>query len=358
MKNSTRAFQIAFLALLMITFAQAGWWIYEETQFTGAVRDRQVQLYEVDAQAGRLMLDAGISAEQIEQHFPHVAVTDAGVEVRAEAVQALAVARRSRINRYGWEGTFFLVVLLSAMGVILKALGLSNQLMRRQQNFLASASHELKSPLASLRLSAETLILRRPDEATMVKLSERIVRDADRLELLVSNLFATDRLEEGKVELSPATQPVDQLVNAAIEELDAELAGIEVSSELPGDLTVHADAEAFRTCLRNLLTNAAKAVSAGDGASIKVAARAAGASTEVSVADDGVGFEPDEGARLFEKFYRPGDELRRRTKGTGLGLYIVRHFARLSGAEVRCHSDGPGRGAEFTLRWPAGKVSP
>jgi signal transduction histidine kinase len=150
---------------------------------------------------------------------------------------------------------------------------------------------------------------------------------------------------------------VNRLISAAIEELDAELEGIEVSAELPQDLTVHADAEAFRTCLRNLLTNAAKAVAAGDGAWIRVAARTAGTSTEVSVADDGIGFEPDEAARLFDKFYRPGDELRRRTKGTGLGLYIVRHLARLSGAEIACHSEGPGRGAKFTLRWPAAEVA-
>ena len=69
----------------------------------------------------------------------------------------------------------------------------------------------------------------------------------------------------------------------------------------------------------------------------------------LEVVDDGVGFEPSEGPKLFEKFYRPGDELRRTTRGTGLGLYLVRRFVELEGGTVHAESPGPGRGATFRV---------
>ena len=78
-----------------------------------------------------------------------------------------------------------------------------------------------------------------------------------------------------------------------------------------------------------------------------------GSFVELAVADDGVGFEPALAEKLFEKFYRPGDELRRTSKGTGLGLYVVRRFVELERGWVAAASPGPGCGATFTVAWPA-----
>jgi signal transduction histidine kinase len=72
----------------------------------------------------------------------------------------------------------------------------------------------------------------------------------------------------------------------------------------------------------------------------------------LSITDDGLGFEEEEALRVFQKFYRIGDELRRTTQGTGLGLHIVKRLADLSGARVRAESPGPGRGATFSIQWP------
>lgn len=72
----------------------------------------------------------------------------------------------------------------------------------------------------------------------------------------------------------------------------------------------------------------------------------------LSVTDDGLGFESEEAARVFQKFYRIGDELRRTTQGTGLGLHIVKRLADLSGAKVQAESPGSGRGATFSILWP------
>jgi signal transduction histidine kinase len=353
MQGPTRSFQIAALLLLFVCFAQATWWILEETRFTREVQRATESLYAADAVAGEELLAAGVPPERIEELFPHVAVRPEGVEVRREALAALAEERRHRLNRFGWEGSFFLVVLLAGMGVIVQALRMSTELVRRQQNFLASVSHELKSPLASMRLSAETLLVRKPDPATVDRLAGRILRDADRLGLLITNLLEVARLEEGEVRFQPSREPMRPLVEAAARELEAELEGLDLALEVPPELCVFADPEAYRACVRNLLSNAAKSVRAAGTRRVHVSARPAGSAVVLAVKDDGLGFDPREAKRLFGKFYRPGDEMRRRTQGSGLGLYIVQNFARRHGGDAAGASAGPGSGAEFTLRWPA-----
>jgi signal transduction histidine kinase len=112
---------------------------------------------------------------------------------------------------------------------------------------------------------------------------------------------------------------------------------------------------AVRTVLRNLVDNAIKAVAAKGGGVVRVEGRRAAGAVELEVRDDGVGFPPEEADRLFEKFYRLGDELRRTSPGSGLGLYIVRRFVQLTGGRVSARSAGPGEGAAFTVRWPAAR---
>ena len=353
MRAHQRGFQIAALLLLLVCFAQAAWWIFDETRFTRDVRQATEDLYAADAGAGAELLAAGVARERVEALYPHLAAGPDGVRVRREALDELDAARRHRLNRFGWEGSFFLVVLLAGMGVILQALRQSGELMRRQQNFLASVSHELKSPLASLRLSAETLLLRRPDPEDVAKLGGRMLRDSERLGNLITNLLEVARLEEGEAEFVPSPQPVRGLVEAAARELEADLAAVDLLLDVPAELSVYADPEAYRACVRNLLSNASKSVAAAGKRSVRVSARAAGPAVVLAVEDDGLGFEPGEARKLFAKFYRTGDEMRRRTKGSGLGLYIARHFARRHGGDVEARSDGPGRGALFTLRWPA-----
>jgi signal transduction histidine kinase len=106
--------------------------------------------------------------------------------------------------------------------------------------------------------------------------------------------------------------------------------------------------------LRNLIDNALKACIAGDGHRIDVDAGADDRHIRLSVTDDGLGFPPEDAGLMFEKFHRLGDELTRKMPGTGLGLYIVKRLAELSGAEIEAASAGPGRGATLTLRWNRG----
>ncbi|MFT4585641.1 MAG: signal transduction histidine kinase [Gammaproteobacteria bacterium] len=116
-------------------------------------------------------------------------------------------------------------------------------------------------------------------------------------------------------------------------------------------ISLHIDPVSFETIVRNLVDNALKACIAGNGTSVELRAMATSAGVAISVVDDGIGFERSDKSLLFEKFYRVGDEQRRTTPGTGLGLYIVKRLANLSGASVSADSDGPGHGATITIKW-------
>jgi signal transduction histidine kinase len=343
-RDPTKAVQLGFLALLVLSAATAAYWIAESIFYTRAVETRSEELY------------GGASAAQLRAAFPELAANASDVEMlRAAVLVELARESDARTNRYVWEGAFFLIVLGGGMLILTRAIRHDAELRRRQQNFLAAVSHEFKSPLASVQLAAETLVLRSADTGTK-RLGERILEDCERLLRMVDNLLDTTRLEEGRHRLVPERIDLRTGIEASVAEV-AERAhrhGIQIGIAVPEALVLTVDRTALESILRNLLDNAVKACVAGPGSKIEVAAVRAGGKLELTVRDDGLGFPPEEAAMMFEKFYRLGDELRRRTPGTGLGLYLVKRLADMSGATVDATSEGSGRGAAVTVTWPEG----
>ncbi|MBM4227056.1 MAG: HAMP domain-containing histidine kinase [Gammaproteobacteria bacterium] len=325
--DPSRAVQIGFLLLLTLTSAQVAWWIAENVHYSRTVETRIASLYREAEKAGGTLPEG--------------------------AIQALAEERAKRINRYLWEGGFFLLVLVGGMSVLTSAIRLDAHLRRRQQNFLAAVSHEFKSPLASIRLSAETLVMRSGEPET-TKLANRILADDERLLRMVDNLLDSARLEQGLHALKPERVELESLVLGMVGTVRDHAAshGIEIQADVSSEYAVRGDRTALETILRNFLDNALKSCVAGKGTRIAVTARREDGAVMLSVTDDGLGFEEEEAVRVFQKFYRIGDELRRTTQGTGLGLHIVKRLADLSGAKVRAESPGPGRGATFSILWP------
>jgi signal transduction histidine kinase len=311
-RDPTLAMQIGFLALLSISAAQAGWWIYDDVRY----------------------------ARSVEARF-------------SAGDPAVADDSESRVNRKLWEGGFFLVVLIGGMAVLTRTLRHDAELRRRQQNFLAAVSHEFKSPLASIQLAAETLVLRSHDDDSK-RLGTRILEDGERLLRMIDNLLDTTRLEEGRQRLTPQLTNLrasSEIAIAAIRER-ANASGVTVSLAVADDLAVHVDPVVVETGLRNLLDNAVKSCVAAKSTSITVQGTRDAGGVTLAVSDDGLGFPPEDAAMIFEKFHRLGDELRRATPGTGLGLYIVKRLVELSGGTVQAASAGPGRGATVSMRWP------
>ena len=368
-RDPTKALQMGFLAVLAIATAQVAWWILDQRTLARGEQDRVVDLYEsnaasVTAFVGLLNASQGppegalpAAIAEVVEGFPHLAFDpDAGVaSVRPDAIADLAADVASRINRYAWEGGFFLLVLLVGMAVLTRAIRDDAQLRRRQQNFIAAVSHEFKSPLASMQLSGETLTTRSTDPDSR-RLGERLVEDGDRLLRMVDNLLDTARIDDGRISLRREPVPLRDVVEGVTAGHAARAAreGVAIRADVPA-LMIDADPLAIESVLRNLLDNAVKACVAGDGREISIEARRDGAEIVLDISDDGIGFPPRDASMIFEKFYRSGDDGTNPMPGTGLGLYVVRRLAEISDARVVAKSEGHGRGATVTVTWPAAR---
>lgn len=377
-RDLPKMLQIGSLVLLTIAIAQVAWWIADQVSLARHDRDDVAALYQAEASAANAIanllrsgsatpdeaaLEPGVSEANagdvlpavlatLRSHLPQLRIDDTGnAVVRPEFMAALTDASTSRINRYAWEGGFFLLVLVGGMIVLTRAIRHDAQLRRRQQTFLAAVSHEFKSPLASMRLSAETLALRSAD-ADCRRLGQRLLNDGERLLNMVDNLLDTTRIEDGELELRPQALPLAAVVGAACERIadDARAHDVAIHANVDDAIRLFGDQAAFETVLRNLLDNALKACIAGNGQRIAIDAERIGENVEIKVADDGIGFPADAAQAIFGKFYRAPQS---RMPGTGLGLYIVHRLAALSGASIAAASEGAGKGAAFTIRWPA-----
>jgi len=357
-RDPSKALQLGFIVLLVISIAQVAWWVADYVGNTRADRRQLESLYRADAEAiGRAY--AGADEAELERLLPHLEIDRDGrsARVRAEALAVLDSELAGRNNQYLWEGGFFVAVLLGGLIVLTRTIRHDAELRRRQQNFLAAVSHEFKSPLASMRLAAETLVLRSKDPDSE-RLGQRILEDGERLLRMVDNLLDTTRLEEGQHTLAPEPTQLRAALETGIEAIRerANQHGIAIELQADPALSLSIDRTALETILRNLLDNALKACIAGAGRRIEVALVENDRGIALVVSDDGLGFPPEDAAMMFEKFYRLGDELRRSTPGTGLGLFIVKRLAELSHASIDAASEGPGRGATVTVTWP--KSSP
>lgn len=355
---TTRALQIGILVLLVVSAAQVFWWILDQSWRTRALEERLTSLYTDDVRAASELRRLGTDRATLEDLFPHLTLDGEGdVVVRPDVLESLSRDRAQWLNQYGWEGAFFLVVLAVSMGVVWRALHQENLLRRRHQNFMAAVSHELKSPLASLQLSVETLSLRELPRPQVEELTERMAADLDRMQDMITKILDTSRLEERDIDLRPEPLEIEVVAMSVTRELEgrAGRAGVRVELDIDRETNIQADPAAVETVLRNLLDNALKAVEANGGGTVRVRAAADRELVRLDVTDDGIGFDPQEAERLFDKFYRPGDEMRRGGRGQGLGLYIVKRLVELHGGRVEASSPGAGRGASFHVWWPAAR---
>ncbi|HET8540750.1 MAG TPA: ATP-binding protein [Anaeromyxobacter sp.] len=220
-----------------------------------------------------------------------------------------------------------------------------------RRDFVANASHELRTPIAAIRAAAETLLAGALDDPASARgFVEIVARHADRLSRLTQDLLDLSKIEsrQWRFELAPvdvralAGQVVDLLSGAAREK------GLALRAEVPEDASVRADARALEQVLVNLAENAVKYTEEGG---VTVRAAREGGAWVVAVADTGPGIERHHLPRIFERFYRVDPGRSREQGGTGLGLAIAKHLVLAMGGDIAVES-GEG-GTTFRVRLPA-----
>ena len=219
-----------------------------------------------------------------------------------------------------------------------------------RKEFVSNVSHELRSPLASIRAMVETMADGAlEDRETAGDFLDRIGRDVDRMTVMANELLELSLLESGQVELHLVPLPLKPIVQDVIAQAAgrAASAGIETSVEIPDALAqVVGEEDKVRQVLVNLVENAIKFMP--EGGRVSVRAEEDGRLVEVSVKDTGVGIPEEHLPHVFERFYKV--DRSRRGEGTGLGLAIVKHIVQLHGGDVRAESrEGSGSTFCFTL---------
>lgn len=244
------------------------------------------------------------------------------------------------------EGLFFTACLIWGLWVIRRSAGREVSLARQRRNFLLSITHELKSPIASLRLVLETIIKRNLSPEQRNPLLANGLKDADRLQDLVESLLLAARLEDN---WRPLHEPVNfgVLAQEMVDSLRPRFPEAVFRLKIPAGLPpVQADKMGLTAIVRNLLENALKY--SPEGSPIDLSAEHVGGKFRFQVADQGQGIPDAEKQSVFEKFYRMGNEETRHSTGTGLGLYIVNQVLKAHDGSISVADNLP-RGTIFIV---------
>jgi signal transduction histidine kinase len=245
--------------------------------------------------------------------------------------------------------------LLLAAGIILTHRNISREmaLARLKSDFVSNVSHELRTPLSLIRLYAETLELGRlKSDAKCHEYYSIIRKESERLTALINNILDFSRIEAGRKEYDFRETDVGELVRNTLESYryQIEQNGFAFEERIADDVPrLRVDREALARSLLNLVNNALKY--SQDRKFIGVNVFRDNGSVKLEVVDHGIGIPSDEQGKIFEKFYRVGDPLVHNTKGSGLGLSLVRHVVEAHGGQVLVDS-APGRGSKFTICLP------
>jgi signal transduction histidine kinase len=219
-----------------------------------------------------------------------------------------------------------------------------------RRSLVAAVSHDLRTPLTSLRLLAEAVEDDLVDPDTRHRYLEQISVQIGSLSTLIEDLFELSRLEAGEIQWSMHRVRLDELVEETLDAMSPQAAAkhVAVQASLPEDLSpARANPEKVQRVLFNLVQNAIRHTPP-DGA-VTVAAESNGRNVEIEVADTGGGIPPEERERAFEPFYRGGAGEARSGEGTGLGLTICRAIVEAHGGRIWFAESGNGTRVRFTL---------
>jgi len=356
--NLYLASRVSFVVIIIFVLLQVFWWLVFQNSYVKNVSEAILDGWEHNAQvATAIFLSAPNEPNlllALQQHYPElVFVAETGQFVVNENVKQGFLEEQNRILRmFAFEGPFFIFVVLAGLYVIAASLRTEHELKRRQGNFLGAVSHEFKTPISTLRLLIESLLMREMPADKQRNYIKKMEAELSRLELSSEQVLASARLEQNpnlyleKLELNQETKLIVEKLRPSLELRGAKLK-ISYSAQ---DLYVLLDKNSYALILSNLLDNAVK-YSPQAEKKIELSIEADEFLAILRIKDYGIGIDKKEVKKIFSRFYRVGDEMTRSSKGVGLGLYLVKSLTEKMNAWVNLESK-PGEGSLFSLSFP------
>jgi signal transduction histidine kinase len=242
-------------------------------------------------------------------------------------------------------------------GLVMNTIFLVREIRRNEQqdSFLNAITHELKTPIASIRLYLETLASRPLDETQRSDFYRIMLEDTDRLLGTVEQVLKASQVRHRRLRENWRDVNFTEIVNDVLEltrvRQHLTAASLYFTSERTDEITVMGSAEELRTAVFNLFDNAIKYSGKEKNIAVDISTPNLD-SVSLRVSDNGVGMQPKELKRIFKRFYRAPNSISGQVSGTGLGLFIVRSIARRHGGDAYAESKGEGLGSTFTMRLP------
>lgn len=269
-----------------------------------------------------------------------------------ELTKQIELRKTKRSKQYLGEGLTFLFVILVGSSIVYTTYRFHNKLSRQQNNFMLSVTHELKSPIAAMKLTLQTLQKHQLDEEKQKQLLLRCIIESDRLNELCNNILIASQMEGGQYQNEWQSISVSKVVLNAFESYQSRYSGRFIA-EIAPDIHAETDKMLLQLAINNVLENAVKYTPADKSVIIELQEQ--NSRCILSVRDFGSGIPDNEKKKIFDQFYRIGDENTRKTKGTGLGLYLSKKIMKSLGGTITVKDNQP-NGSVFELSIPSKSV--
>ena len=333
-KNILRPLNIYYI-LVTYVFAAAIWWTILHLNNAETIRKLSHEKEEIAYQLSKLGENSyhenSPTSEKIEEEY-----TTELFQIFGEGI------------------VFFLILILGSYQI---HSGMRKELLlnRQQRNFLLSITHELKSPIAGLKISIETLLNRKNlEEKWRTRLLNNAIKDTERLKNLVDNILMAAKIENQSISFTTQEINLSQVVEETTRKLkDGIGRNVPIRLDVQKDVYVIGDPIAITSMVINLIENAIKYSPVEPEIDVKIVYQ--NKKAHFSVADNGIGISDEDKRRIFDKFYRVGSEDTRKTKGTGLGLFLVQQLTEYHNGQITVTDNKP-KGSIFSISL-AGKIS-
>lgn len=311
-KIKWRRTNILFWLLLVYIIAALVWWFVSLEKQNQKIRMEQIQL--LDIQAPQMS-----KQEQLN---------------RAEQISAQSFRNSAK---YLSEGITFLIIILIGAFAVYRAVRRQLIAQQQQQQFMMAVTHELKTPIAVTRLNLETMQRYKLDPEKQEKLIRIALDETNRLNLLTNNILVSSQLENKGFAGAKEELDFSALAKDCMKELQNRFPDRAIKTNIEDEIDLKGDSLLLQILLNNLVENAIKYSSSP----IEISLARTDANIQLQVADQGIGIPDQEKKKIFDRFYRIGNETTRTTKGTGLGLYLCDRIAHHHEATITVKDNHP-----------------